>query len=152
MSENKENTEKVVLETTVKNPNKEPVVKLNEAHASMDIAKNLIQDYTFILTMSVVKSILSNTKNAENIINNLTDVWEKRMSAQIAEETKAYETAIHQAFEGQGVVSEETSKKIKEYMDMYCSVRDKAVAMAKDGVKGINNMIFSKSTEQKKEN
>ena len=41
--ENKIGEEKVVMQTTVKNPNKKPqVLKLNEAHATMDIAKNLV--------------------------------------------------------------------------------------------------------------
>jgi len=144
------NNEKVIMEAKIQNPNK-PVMKLNEAHASMDIAKNLIQDYTFMLTMSVVKTIFLNIKNREEILENLTNTWEKRMSAQISEESQNYEKAIHDAFENQGVVSEETSKKIQEYMSTYCKVRDKAVAMAKDGVKDINKMICGTNIETKKE-
>lgn len=149
---NKETSnEKVILETKVKNPNKPPVMKLNEDHASMDIAKNLIQDYTFIVTMSAVKAMFANIKNSDQLLKDLYNSWEQRMSAQLAEETKNYSDAIYKAFEDQGTVTEETSKKIKEYMDTFCRVRDKAVAMAKDGVNGINNMIFAKTkTETEK--
>ena len=145
------NEEKVILNAKVKNPNNKSVIKLNEAHASMDIAKNLIQDYTFILTMSVVKSIMRTLKEPQKHIKNLTDIWETRMSAQLAEETKNYEDAIHKAFDEQGEITEETSNKIKEYMDAFCKIRDNAVNMAKSGVGAINAMIFSDNAVNNKE-
>ena len=144
--ENKNNNERVILEATVKNPNKKPkVVKLNEAHATMDIAKNLIQDYTFLITMSVVKTIFRQLKNPDDVLNNIYETWEKRMSAQLAEETENYKKAIMDAFEGsESNVTEEVAKEIKEYMDSYCRVRDNAVKMAKDGIMEINKLIVEK--------
>ena len=145
MSEENKN-ERVVLEATVKNPNKKPqVIKLNEAHATMDIAKNLIQDYTFLITMSVVKTIFRQLRNPDDVLKNIYETWEKRMSAQIAEETENYKKAITDAFEGsESNVTEEVAKEIKEYMDTYCHVRDNAVKMAKDGIMEINKLIIEK--------
>lgn len=145
MSEENKN-ERVVLEATVKNPNKKPqVIKLNEAHATMDIAKNLIQDYTFLITMSVVKTIFRQLRNPDDVLKNIYETWEKRMSAQIAEETENYKKAITDAFEGsESNVTEEVAKEIKEYMDTYCHVRDNAVKMAKDGIMEINKLIVEK--------
>ena len=149
--ENKIGGEQVIMQATVKNPNKKPqVVKLNEAHATMDIAKNLIQDYTFLLTMSVIKTMFRQIKNPDEVLNSIYSSWEKRMSAQLAEETENYQKAIMDALQDSNAeASKETADGMKEYFDSYCRVRDNAVKMAKDAIVDINKLI--KSEQPKKE-
>ena len=151
MSEENKN-EKVIMEAKVQNPNKPKVAKLNEAHATMDIAKSLIQDYTFLLTMSVIKTMFSQIKNSDDVLKDIYNVWEKRMSIQLAEETENYKKAIIDAFKGSEVnITEEITNGVKEYFDCYCRVRDNAVKMAKEGIKDINKLIKDEPEKTKQE-
>lgn len=148
-----ENKEEVLVHTKIQNPNKPKVAKLNEAHATMDIAKSLIQDYTFLLTMSVIKTMFAQIRNSDDVLKDIYNVWEQRMSAQLAEETENYKKAITDAFQGSEVnITEEVTNSIKEYFDCYCRVRDNAVKMAKEGIKDINKLIKNEpeKTQQEK--
>ena len=146
--ENTNSNEKVIMEAKLQNSNKPKVVKLNEEHATMDIAKNLIQDYTFLLTISAIKSLYAQVKNSEIVLNNIKKIWESRMSQQLAEETENYKKAIVDAFNGaEGNVTEEVANEIKEYMNTYCRVRDKAVELAKEGVDNISKLILPNAKE-----
>ena len=141
------NKEHVLFEGTVKNEN--PNLKINEQHATMDIAKSLIQDFTFIVTIACIKTVFVSNSECEKLMSGLKDVWTKRTSAQLAEETKKYEDAIFHAFENQTSVSAETTEKMNNHLKTYCNVRDNAVAGATNAVDDIIKMICEKKEENK---
>lgn len=150
-----ENKENVILETKIDPPKEENVIKvsINEQQASANIAKSLFQDFLTLITVVGLKAIFSKVPNADKIFEELKQVWMKRNSVQLAEETRVFQQSVLDAFKSESEINEETSEKINKQLKSFNDTRDAAVKIATDAVDQIIKSIVDnpEDTETTKE-
>jgi adenylate kinase family enzyme len=151
MEENKEtvveNNEKVILETKITPPEEQNMIKvsINEKQAAENIAKSLFQDFMTLITVVALKAIFSKFPSKLQILNELKELWSKRNSIQLAEETKVFNQSVLDAFSSESTVSEETTAKMNKHIESFNKTRDMAVEIATNAVDQIINSIVEEN-------
>jgi hypothetical protein len=147
--------EKVIMEAKLEAPKEENVLKvsINEQQASANIAKSLFQDFMTLITVVGLKAIFSKFPDRENFMQQLKEIWQKRNSVQLAEETKVFQSAIMDAFKSESEIDAETTETINKQITSFNNTRDNAVKIATDAVDQIIKTILEtpKSDETSKE-
>lgn len=146
-----ETKEKVIMETKINPPKKEEnviKVSINEQQAAANIAKSLFQDFLTLITVVGLKAIFSKFPDTEKILNELKQVWQKRNSIQLAEETKVFQQSIMDAFKSETEIDPETASKMNKQVESFNNTRDSAVNIATEAVDNIIKSILEKPTVQ----
>jgi hypothetical protein len=143
------------MEAKLEAPKEENVLKvsINEQQASANIAKSLFQDFMTLITVVGLKAIFSKFPDRENFMQQLKEIWQKRNSVQLAEETKVFQSAIMDAFKSESEIDAETTETINKQITSFNNTRDNAVKIATEAVDQIINSILEtpKSEETSKE-
>jgi adenylate kinase family enzyme len=144
--------ENVVMETKIQPPKEENNIKIsiNEQQAAANIAKSLFQDFLTLITVVGLRAIFSKFPNSQEVFAELKEVWKKRNSVQLAEETKVFQQSVLNAFKSESEIDVETSEKINKQINSFNNTRDNAVKIATEAVDQIIESIIQKPEETEK--
>jgi len=144
-------TEKVIMEAKLSGGEKRRSLNLGvtEATAADSITKSLIADFMLLLNVAGLRAIFAKFPNRKELIADIRDAWTKRVTIQLEEETKKFQTAIFDALNSQEKIDNDTSKKMEESLNSFCRSRDKAVELANKSIDSIVETIVGE--DEKKE-
>lgn len=108
------------------------------------MAKYLLEDFMFLLLITMMKLICSKMESPEICLNDLKNGWLERATAILESEKKKFQDSIFRAIQAQKTVDDEMQKRMNEFFNSYCLVKDNALNAATQAVDNMIQQILGK--------